>query len=66
MPRGGKKATPEITVQQVRVGIASLLHEALAVHTPRAMTARLRRKALAHFHSYKKQNLLAPLRLTGT
>jgi len=30
------------------------------------MTERLRRKTLAHFHSYKKQNLLAPLRLTGT
>ena len=48
------------------MGIASLLHEALAVHTPRAMTERLRRKALAHFHSYRKQNLLAPLRLTET
>ena len=66
MPRGGKKATPEITVPQIRAGIASLLHEALAVHTAPAMTERLRRKALAHFHCYKKQNLLAPLRLTGT
>ncbi len=42
------------------------MHEALAVHTARAMTERLRRKALAHFHAYKKQNLLAPLRLTDT
>ena len=66
MPRGGKKATPEITVQQVRAGIASLLHEALAVHAARAMTERLRRKTLARFHSYRKRNLLAPLRLTGT
>jgi len=30
------------------------------------MTERLRRKALARFHSYSRQELLAPLRLTGT
>jgi hypothetical protein len=42
------------------------LHEALAVHAARAMTERLRRKTLARFHSYRKRNLLAPLRLTGT
>lgn len=52
-------------MQQVRTGIASLLHEALAVHVERAMTQRLRRKALAHFYHYKKIKRLAPLRATG-
>jgi hypothetical protein len=32
----------------------------------RAMTQRLRRKALAHFYHYKRCKLLAPLRATGT
>ena len=53
-------------MRQVRTGIASLLHEALAAHIDGAMTQRLRRKALAYFYHYKKLNLLAPLRMADT
>ena len=65
-PVGGKKATAEITVQQARAWIASLLREALGRRAAWEIEQRLKRKALARFYHWKKRNLLAPLRATGT
>ncbi len=58
--------TPEITVQQTRAWIASMLHEALATTAAWQIEHRLQRKALARFYHWKKRNLLAPLQATAT
>ncbi len=59
--RGGRKATPEITVAQVRAGIAELLYEAFAGNYHRAIELRLKRTALARHYHWKQLGLLAPL-----
>ena len=65
-PAGGKKATAEITVQQTRVWIASMLREALSTTAAWQIERRLQRKALARFYHWKKRSLLAPLQATTT
>ncbi len=64
-PEDPKKATPEITLQQVRAWIASTLHEALGRRPAWEIERRLQRKALARFYHWEKRNLLAPLREAG-
>ena len=53
-------------MQQTRTWIASLLREALGRRAAWEIEQRLKRKALARFYHWKKRNLLAPLRATGT
>ena len=53
-------------MQQTRAWIASMLHEALGRRAVWEIEERLKRKALARFYHWKKRNLLAPLRRTGT
>ena len=63
---GGKKATPALTVPQVRVGLASLLRSACGCdaedRVARDRKRWLTRTALARFYRWKKCKRLAPLR----
>ena len=53
-------------MRQTRAWIAAELREALGRPTARQIEQRLERNALARFYHWKKLNLLAPLRATGT
>ena len=55
-----------MTVQQTRALLASELREALGRRAVWEIEERLKRKALARFYHWRKRNLLAPLRPTGT
>jgi hypothetical protein len=63
----GKKKTPAITVPQVRVMLAALLHRKLQCDHPeficRQATRRLQRNELAKFYHWKNHKRLAPIRI---
>jgi hypothetical protein len=65
--RLGKKHTPAITVPQVRILLAALLHSKLNCNHPefisRQTTRRLQRNETARFYHWKKRKLLAPKRI---
>ncbi len=65
--RRGKKATPALTVPQVRDAIALILHQELSPATPQRVARnkqrRLERNELARFYHWKQRNRLPPLRL---
>jgi len=66
-PDGGKKWTPAITVPQLAIVIAWLLHNKLGADQPRRIyrTARhrLRRNEQAMFYHWKTRKRLAPIRV---
>lgn len=66
--RREKKVAPALTVPQVRMGLALILHRASRCDTPsrvaREQTRRLARNELARFYHYKAHKQLAPLRIS--
>ncbi len=59
---------PALTVPQVRMGLALILHRASRCDTPvrvaRERTRRLERNESARFYHYKARNQLAPLKIS--
>jgi len=58
---------PALTVPQVRMGLALILHRASGCDAPNRVAQermrRLERNVLARFHQYKARNQLAPLKI---
>ena len=65
---GGKKAVPALTVPQVRMGLAQILHRASGCDAPHRVakerTRRLERNESARFYHYKSRKQLAPLKIS--
>jgi hypothetical protein len=59
---------PALTLPQVRMGLALILHQASGCDAPQRVaqerTRRLERNELARFHQYKARNQLAPLKIS--
>ena len=59
---------PALTVPQVRMGLALILHRASRCDTPARVaeerTRRLERNEAARFYHYKARNQLAPLKIS--
>jgi hypothetical protein len=59
---------PALTVPQVRMGLALILHRASGCGSPslvaRERTRRLERNESARFYHYKARNQLAPLKIS--
>ena len=63
----GKKATPAITVPQIRAGLSIIIHQAWKCYTlkriDRERERKLKRNELAYFYHYKTRKKLPPLRV---